>query len=102
MITSEVGSESHGPVVEPVELDALVCPGCGEPVAGEPPLGWPMQAGEAPGFSHRDGSVLCPDQAGRIGEPAEAAGLRFALTDAGAEALAADAGAIGAWSAVWS
>ncbi|RZT87341.1 hypothetical protein EV383_4260 [Pseudonocardia sediminis] len=85
-----------------VDPDALVCPGCAEPAVGMPPLGWPAAAGRAPEFSHRDGSVLCPDQAGRIGEPVEAGGLRFALTDAGADALATDAGAIADWSAVWS
>lgn len=56
-----------------VDLDALVCPGCGEPAVGEPPSSWPAAAGAAPGFSHPDGSVLCPDGQGRVGEPVEAA-----------------------------
>lgn len=92
--TTQVRNEPIESGTGPVDLDALVCPGCGDPVAGEPPLGWPAGAGETPGFSHTDGSVLCPDSAGRIGEPVESGGLRFALTDAGSDALSADAGAI--------
>jgi hypothetical protein len=101
VITSEV---RNAPLVaaESVDLDDLVCPGCGDPVTGEPPLGWSAGAGKAPGFSHRDGSVLCPDSAGRISEPVEAGGLRFALTDAGARALDTDSGAIGDWAEVCS
>ena len=54
-----------------VDPDALVCAGCAEPVRAEPPVGWPARAGAAPLFSHRDGSVLCPDERGRLGEPVE-------------------------------
>lgn len=57
---------------ERVELYTLVCPGCGCPVAGEPPTGWPARAGHPPEFSHRDRSVLCPDDRGRVPEPVEA------------------------------
>lgn len=69
-----------------VEPDDLVCPGCAEQVACAPPSGWPERAGARPGFSHRDGSVLCPDSRGRVPEPVEASGLRYGLTDAGAAA----------------
>lgn len=67
-----------------VDLAALVCPGCGGAVAGVPPSGWPARAGLAPQFSHPDGSVLCPDEFGRVPEPVEAGGLRYGLTEAGA------------------
>ncbi|WP_145981251.1 hypothetical protein [Pseudonocardia sp. HH130629-09] len=59
-----------------VHLDDLICPGCGDHVIGDPPLGWDASAGLAPEFSHRDGSVLCPDsgradqRAGRSRRPA--------------------------------
>lgn len=75
-----------------VELNELVCNGCGWRVRPEPPRGWPAGAGAAPGFSHGDGSVLCPDEHGRIGEPMElpgVAGERYELTEAGRAALAA-------------
>lgn len=54
-----------------VPIERLACPGCHEPVLDEPPAGWPHRAGRAPEFSHRDGSVLCPDGRGRFGEPVE-------------------------------
>jgi len=54
-----------------VELQ-LVCPGCHEPAVGAPPAGWPDRAGRRPEFSHGDGSVLCPDDRGRVPEPVEA------------------------------
>ena len=54
-----------------VDPDALVCAGCAEQVCADPPVGWPDRAGAAPLFSHRDGSVLCPDERGRLGEPVE-------------------------------
>lgn len=50
----------------------LVCPGCHERAEGAPPVGWPDRAGRRPDFSHRDGSVLCPDARGRVPEPVEA------------------------------
>lgn len=54
-----------------VDAEALVCAGCAEQVRCDPPVGWPIRAGVAPMFSHRDGSVLCPDAHGRLGEPVE-------------------------------
>ncbi len=54
-----------------VDPDVLVCAGCAEPVRCDPPVGWPSHAGAAPLFSHRDGSVLCPDERNRLGEPVE-------------------------------
>ena len=60
------------PVDRLVDPTVLICPGCHEPVIGEPPQGWPASAGRVPEFSHPDGSVLCLDGAGRIGEPVEA------------------------------
>ncbi|MBC3190925.1 hypothetical protein H7X46_07600 [Pseudonocardia sp. C8] len=67
-----------------VDLADLVCPGCWGPVVDVPPVGWPVRAGRVPGFSHPDGSVLCPDEQGRAGEPIEAGGLCYGLTEAGA------------------
>jgi hypothetical protein len=54
-----------------VDPEVLVCAGCAEPVRAEPPVGWTARAGSAPLFSHRDGSVLCPDERGRLGEAVE-------------------------------
>ncbi|WP_143105372.1 hypothetical protein [Pseudonocardia ammonioxydans] len=80
----------HNTIPEPsdglLDLTELVCPGCWDPVVDGPPPGWPARAGRAPDFSHPDGSVLCPDEYGRIGEPIEADGLRYGLTDTGATA----------------
>ena len=81
------------PVTGLVELDDLICPGCFEPVLGERPLGWPATAGVCPEFSHPDGSVLCPDAGGAIGEPVEASQLRFRLTEQGRRALGGSFGA---------
>ena len=100
--TSQTSNQPLGSIAGAVDVDVLVCPGCGDAVVGEPPLGWPAGAGQAPGSSHPDGSVLCPDAAGRISEPVEAGGQRFVLTDAGARALEADAGAIADWAGVLS
>ncbi|RZT89053.1 hypothetical protein EV383_6008 [Pseudonocardia sediminis] len=66
-----------------IDVTDLVCPGCWEPVVDASPSGWPARAGSAPEFSHPDGSVLCPDQIGRVPDPVEAGGLRYGLTDAG-------------------
>jgi hypothetical protein len=54
-----------------VEVDALVCPGCHEPVHPEPPTSHdrPMGVPDAE-FCHRDGSELCGDARGP-GEPIE-------------------------------
>lgn len=90
-------NETHAPddagrIEEFVELDELVCNGCGSCVRPESPVGWPASAGVAPEFSHGDGSVLCPDEHGRIGEPLEiraVAGDRYDLTDSGWAVLAA-------------
>lgn len=84
MSVTEIAPPPAGLVVDP---DALVCPGCAEPVCAAPPSGWPARAGVAPEWSHRDGSVLCPDGLGRVPEPVEMGGLRFALTEAGARVL---------------
>ena len=65
-------TESRTRPVESVDPEALVCGGCAEQVHHAPPVGWPTAAGQAPEFSHRDGSVLCPDSRGRVGEPVEA------------------------------
>ena len=59
------------PTTTTVDPEELVCAGCTEPVRCDPPVGWPTRAGMAPMFSHRDGSVLCPDERGRLGEPVE-------------------------------
>lgn len=69
-----------------VDVTDLVCPGCWSPVVDVPPAGWPARAGHLPEFSHEDGSVLCPDGAGRVPEPVEAGGLRYALTEQGSGA----------------
>ena len=47
-----------------VGAEDLVCPGCGYMAVPEPPIQWSAAAGRAPEFSHRDGSVLCPDGCG--------------------------------------
>ncbi len=57
--------------IDTASIEELACAGCHESVLDEPPTGWPAAAGQAPEFSHRDGSVLCPDARGRIGEPVE-------------------------------
>lgn len=84
MSVTEIAPPPAGCEVDP---DALVCPGCHEVVVCAPPSGWPRRAGARPEFSHRDGSVLCPDSSGRVPEPVEMAGLRFELTAAGAQVL---------------
>ncbi|MFP5023519.1 hypothetical protein [Pseudonocardia phyllosphaerae] len=68
---------------EDLGIGDLACPGCWGPVVDRPPLGWPGGAGESPDFSHTDGTVLCPDERGRVPEPVDAGGLRYQLTDAG-------------------
>lgn len=84
MTIAEIAPPPAGPEVDP---DALVCPGCAEPVRDVPPPEWPVRAGVAPDWSHRDGSVLCPDGRGRVPEPVETGGLRFDLTATGARVL---------------
>src|SRR5437867_2215310 len=42
-----------------IELEDLVCPGCGEPVDGDSPIGWTAADGPLPEFSHTDGTPLC-------------------------------------------
>lgn len=64
--------QDRTPIGQEVDPAELVCPGCADVVSCEPPLGWPASAGAAPSFSHRDGSVLCPDARGLVGEPVEA------------------------------
>lgn len=58
-----------------VELDALACPGCAEPVDAAPPAS--REDVPVPGFCHRDGSELCPDSSGTGGEPVEFERLRW-------------------------
>ncbi|OLM28281.1 hypothetical protein Ae717Ps2_6620 [Pseudonocardia sp. Ae717_Ps2] len=88
-------SSTASAVSTAVRAEDLVCPGCGSTAVPEPPIQWPAAAGQAPEFSHRDGSVLCPDARGRITEPVEidpAAGIgewRYELTEAGQRAVAA-------------
>lgn len=62
---------AHQPADTGVDPDTLVCPGCAGRVLFEPPPGWPSRAGAVPEWSHRDGSVLCPDARGRVPEPVE-------------------------------
>ena len=50
-----------------VDIEDLVCPGCGDPVHGDPPTGWPADDSVVPRFSHTDGTALCSG-----GEPIEA------------------------------
>jgi hypothetical protein len=60
-----------------VDLYELVCPGCGNAVSPEPPVDMPGEtspmerhvAGQE--FCHQDGSELCRDARGRMGEPVE-------------------------------
>jgi hypothetical protein len=62
-----IGTESRY-----VELDELICPGCGEQVNNQPPADQP--AAEVPlvsEFSHHDGSALCPRPGGAPAEPIE-------------------------------
>jgi hypothetical protein len=42
-----------------IHLENLICPGCGEPVHGDPPTGWPADDAAVPAFSHTDGTPLC-------------------------------------------
>ena len=95
MSVTEMSIVDSAPPSGRVELGGLVCPGCGDPVADAAPSGWPARAGRAPEFSHRDGSVLCPDGRGRVPEPIEAVRVRYGLTEAGARALN---GSAGVWS----
>ncbi|MDN5916089.1 MAG: hypothetical protein L0I76_13470 [Pseudonocardia sp.] len=67
-----VAETAPPPAVRGVDPDALLCPGCHETAVCAPPSGWPERAGARPEFSHRDGSVLCPDGRGRVPEPVEA------------------------------
>lgn len=61
-----------------VELDALACPGCAEPVDTAPPASG--EDGPVPGFCHRDGSELCSDGSGTAGEPVEFERLRWSAS----------------------
>ena len=55
-----------------VDPEQLICPGCGEQVRPEPPGYWRVADGlPAPGFSHHDGSALCQQVEGTVGEPIE-------------------------------
>ena len=78
--------DTHELADDLIDVEDLACPGCWGPVVDAPPSGWPARAGRVPEFSHPDGSVLCPDEQGRVGEPVEADGMRYRLTEAGAAA----------------
>lgn len=73
MATTTHPNQNQAPMGQEVDPAGLVCSGCADVVSCEPPVGWPTSAGATPSFSHRDGSVLCPDSRGRVGEPIEAA-----------------------------
>ena len=55
-----------------VEVDTLTCPGCHDTAIPEPPSVPALGALAGGEFSHRDGSDLCPDRRGRVGDPIEA------------------------------
>jgi len=55
-----------------VDVEQLVCPGCGEQVRPEPPGYWQVADGlPAPGFSHQDATALCRRADGTVAEPIE-------------------------------
>jgi hypothetical protein len=55
MSAPAIGTESRY-----VELDELICPGCGEQVNSEPPDNYrTSEERRTPDFSHHDGSTLC-------------------------------------------
>jgi len=55
-----------------VDVEQLICPGCGEQVRPEPPGYWHVADGlPAPQFSHQDATVLCRRADGTVGEPIE-------------------------------
>jgi hypothetical protein len=59
------------PVRPFVDLEDLICPGCGEQVRGAPPASWQAGDGLAVAqFSHQDRSALCR-VAGVVAEPVE-------------------------------
>jgi hypothetical protein len=60
MSAPAIGTESRY-----VELDELICPGCGEQVNDQPPADLVSE------FSHHDGSALCPRPGGEPAEPIE-------------------------------
>lgn len=53
-----------------VDVEHLFCSGCHDHVRPDPPTCTPI--GPVVQFSHRGGSPLCPDLAGRVVEPVEA------------------------------
>jgi hypothetical protein len=55
-----------------VDVEDLICPGCGEYVVGEAPAFGPVHD-DAPAaqFSHPDGTALCRTGSGRVAEPVE-------------------------------
>jgi hypothetical protein len=57
-----------------VDPDALICPGCIEPVRCAPPGYWVVREGlPVPAFSHQDATPLCRTRAGVVAEPIEVA-----------------------------
>lgn len=55
-----------------VDPDDLMCPGCGEQVACEPPAYWRVADGlPVAQFSHPDRSALCRDARGVVAGPVE-------------------------------
>ena len=57
-----------------VELEQLICPGCGQPVRPRPPGYWRVADGlPAPEFSHPDATALCRRADGTVADPIEVA-----------------------------
>ena len=67
MSAPTIGTESRY-----VELDELICPGCGEQINSQPPRNYLADRGRrTPDFSHHDGSALCSRPGGAPAEPIE-------------------------------
>ncbi len=69
-----------------VDLEDLICPGCGEQVRCTPPGYWRVADGlPVPQFSHHDATPLCRTRSGAAAEPVEAP-VESPLEDRGAGA----------------
>jgi hypothetical protein len=67
MSAPAIGAESRY-----IDLDDLICSGCGEQVNCEPPDNYRTGGGRpTPDFSQRDGSALCSRPDGAPAEPIE-------------------------------